>query len=133
MKYIKLIEDKKEDDDIIDEFEMCFQELIDKGFKVEIYQSKRYQIDFNDAPIVGVFGAKCLDKIPCFVISISKYSKLFNIEDIKDELLTVESYMKQEFKLNIMSLFINKYYYKSIDYLPVDKDIKNINICFTKN
>jgi hypothetical protein len=29
MKYIKLFEDKKKDYDIINEFMMCFQELID--------------------------------------------------------------------------------------------------------
>jgi hypothetical protein len=137
MKYIKLFEDKKEYDEIIDKFKICFQELIDKGFKVIIRGGDWNQAYFGKENIVNIDDVKFkfLDHITYgFKIFISKDSMSdFNIKDIKDDLLIAESYMKQEFKLNIFQINVQNNLYKSIEYLPVDYDVDHINIYFAKN
>ena len=133
MKYMKLFE-SKEDDEIIDAFKMCFQELIDKGFKVDIRKYNRSLVDFSKEQIVSRSKVKFLDRIPCFDIFIYKNSKQFNIKDIKDDLLTAESYMKEEFKLNLNQIYMLSNYYKGTEYLPTNVNIYSISVFFfTKN
>ena len=136
MKYMKLFEDNKtEDKEIIEAFEMCFQEFKDKGFKINIYESKCRRIDFNKGPILPTYCDKSNNLIPCFTIEISKYNcnEYFNIKNIINYLLFTENYMKDEFKLNICQIYTMGNYYKGTEYLPLNHDTFDIAIRFTKD
>ena len=142
MKYMKLFE-SKEDDGIIDAFKMCFQELEDKGFEVKIRQILvSWYADFSKDTIIKRHNKLSPDqpKIPYVRVDIYKNRKCFNILDVKEYLLFTESYMKDEFNLNIDHIQIlscGKWgierIYKSIEYIPLDINISNILIAFKKN
>ena len=124
----------EEDKEIIDALEICFQELTDKGFQVNIDQDYYYPVDFNENSIIKLCEVKYLKPNPSFRVIINR-CKPFNIKDIKENILFTESYIKDMFNLNIIQLYILdyiQYYYKSIEYIPIDEDIYYIEIYFTK-
>lgn len=139
MKYIKLFEDIKEDIEIINEFMICFQELIDKEFEIKIRQVTRSKCDFSKKPIVSIRDVDFLydSDTRYYRVEISKHNNIqFSIKNIIDDLLTVESYMKGEFNLIIENLYLaqNENYYKSIENLPTNDTMDiSIEINFTKN
>lgn len=47
MKYIKLFENIKEEEEIINDFKICFQELIDDELEVDIAKRNYNKIDFS--------------------------------------------------------------------------------------
>ena len=126
---------KKRDKEIIDAFEICFQELKDKGYKVDIKQRICKQVDFTYSPIIYFNNILNKPTKCCFRVKIYKYNIYFNIKDIKENLLSIEAYMKDIFNINITLLYTvsDKFYYENIKYLPLDKDIYYIKIHFTKD
>ena len=129
-----------EDKEIIDAFGLCFQESIDKGFQVDINKSDYWLIDFNKVSVVNIknFEYRNDHDTLCFLIIIYKNNRQFNIKDIIEYLLFTESYMKDIFNLNIGQLYTavsyyNSYFYKNIEYLPIDKDVNHISIWFNEN
>ena len=148
MKYMKLFESKEEDKEIIEALEMCFQELKDKGYIVYISKEIGDNIYFSKYPIINRLELKASNKskikIPYFCVTIYKdinRKKLFNIKDIKEDILFTESYIKDEFNTNIHhfgssyhdSKGFNSYCYKNIEYVPTNVNIPVIGIYFTKN
>ena len=113
MKYLKLFEDNKtEDKEIIDAFEICFQDLKDKGYIVKASVNKYHKIyDFH--------------------ISIH-FHKKYHINDIKENLLLMKSYSNDELNLTIKYLEIDGFYYKKINDISNDKKIDTIYICLIK-
>ena len=144
MKYMKLFENK-EDKEIIESLEMCFQELTDKGFNVDIFQKiSNWRINFSKKTIISVTNARKLNKIQekFYEVCIYKKYNKSNIKNIIDNILFTESYIKDEFNLNINQLYIMfhnpmfgelGHYYKNIEDLPLDDDINSICIYFAKN
>ena len=140
MKYLKLFEKKKEEDESIEILEICFQETMDKGYNVYIDQDEISIVDF-EIPIVHIDDAKSVNnkKIPCFSVSIDKINESFNIKDIMENLLFIESYIKDELNLIIAHLYIigidiegDSCYYENIKTIPTNKNIYEITIYFTK-
>lgn len=124
---MKLSESKEE---VTYAFKMCFQELKDKGFQVGIDCGWNRQPDFSRGPILEDnfthvdkfqnFTSRFLDnKIYGFRIYITKYDKEFSIDDIIENLLFTEDYIRDEFNLNIIHLQDNSQtFYNDIKYLP---------------
>lgn len=140
--------------EIIDQLEICFQELIDKGFYAEIRHGKIRKLNFINGPILNIDDAEFNPtEIPCFGIRIHKdynyhnclnignmtgSDKSFNIKDAIEYILFTKSYMKDMFNLNIeyLSTFNdtdNCYLYENIEYLPIDKNILEIGLYFIEN
>ena len=106
----------EEDKEIIDALEICFQELTDKGFQVNIEQ-----LDLiNDTKLYSV--------------NIYKNNrKSFYINDVIEYLLFTEAYMKDEFNLAIEKFGIDKYYYINIKCKPISNIIHTVRIILKNN
>lgn len=115
MKYLKLFEKKKQIDDLMwlmTELREISQELKDKNFNISV--------NFCD------FGYKIYYKIDKYNLTY------FKIDDIKDFLLTVESYTKDILKLNINLISTSDYTCRctKIKSLPTNEEYKEIIIYF---
>ena len=138
MKYLKLFEDKKTEDELLESIPILydlFQDLVDNGFEIDIEESSTSKFNFSDGPIYKydlnlnqslVKG----DYIKRDSLDINIYmsnDNKFNIRKIKNNLLFVESYITDELDLVINYIQIDDYnkktYYKSIKYLPSNKII----------
>lgn len=132
-----------EDAEIIDTFEICFQELKDRRNTVIINYRYYTPIDFTKGHVIDVRDIRTSFKPnkPYFYIEIHKdYFRPFNIKDIMEYLLFTEAYIKDLYNLTIEHLFVLMtdtykgygYFYDDIKYLPLDENIMTINIYFTK-
>lgn len=126
------------DEKIIEELNMCFQELKDKGFKVRIKQTTTNRVDFTNGQIINILEeiVFIIPKVPCFYIEIDKFYddyREFNIRDIIEDLLFVEDYIKDIYNLNIIKLYDDDYYYENIKNLSKDKDINIFGVHFIKD
>ena len=145
MIYMKLLEDKIEDQEIIDAFEICFQELKDKGYIVEIRKIMQSQVNFSGGVIIRKYSQfnQILNQpnkhyFYTTIYKISNNHQSFNIKDIINDLLFTKSYLKDIFELNIGRLYIAfqksaNNWYDNIEDLPLDDNIYKLNIFFTKD
>ena len=134
---MKLFEDNKtEDKEIIEAFEMCFQELKDKGFKFIIDPiTKNLPVNLSKGQIVSrhdIYFSP--NKTPCIYIDIYKRTS-FKINDIINYLLFTEDYMKDVFNITLNYIYndCNNSYYKNIQNLPLDEYTHNLAFFFSKN
>lgn len=135
----KIYDDSKISDDTIIEFEKLFKEVFQdiRDEKIEINMSNNYYsylFDFSKGPICNSDHAIFIENkiYQELFITIKFYNKSFNIGELNiDDLLFLESYIKDELSLNInyLSTF-DGCYYKEVKYLPSDKliDMLSINL-----
>ena len=151
MKYLKLFEDNNDDYDKIMLEELC-QDLKDRNFKVEVLKANNIinPIIFNDNFYINdnkdiniVYDTK----LSGYLITIDKNyyhytiveNNEFNLNEIRDNLLFIESYAEDELKLKLEYIqVIYSYlpdsadiYYKDAKYLK-DINMHKILIAFSK-
>ena len=142
MKYLKLFENnnkKEELEELIPEINDLCQDLKDHGFIVDIKLANTYIIQFPENISKIPYNSN-IDKyeknlMSCICITISNYHKKFNIDDIINDLLFINSYTKEE-----LNLKVNHYKYydslKSVEYycknIPKYININTITIYFIK-
>ena len=145
MKYLKLFEDKKdreELEELIPELEDLCQDLKDHGFIVEIYEYTRKSIKFKKDEISIIPNDDiCKYQTDYYIdgltILIYKNEKTFYVNEIRNDLLFIKSYSRDELDLKINHYFYydimdDLYYCKNIKDLPKNDEVKSIFICFIK-
>ena len=146
MKYLKeykLFENREGNN--LNLFDDLFTDLKDDGFNLRVEESTSVDIDFSKSGIINSAELIFSDRnktIKTIDVSISyrRESKKFRflIDDIKENLLFVESYAKNELGLELAYIYTQKVpqymYYKSVEYLPFDSNwwIDSITFAFTK-
>ena len=145
LKSYKLFESviKDKDTQSFKELFYCFK---DDGFDVYICHSRTQKLDFS-TPFSGEKDSLTSFEVPDYnpgktdLISTIDVrvrrpgEKEFNIDEIKENLLFIQSYVSEELGLKIEYIYIvrnRKYiYYKSINVLPSNTMIDSITISFT--
>ena len=145
LKSYKLFESviKDKDTQSFKELFYCFK---DDGFDVDISHSRTQKLDFS-TPFSGEKDSLSSFEVPDYkpgkTVVISTIDvrvrrpgeKEFNIDEIKENLLFVQSYVSEELGLKIEYIYVvenRKYrYYKSINVLPSNIMIDSVTISFT--
>jgi len=138
LKTYKLFENQENINSDI--FKELFTEIKDEGFNLKVKESSTIKIDFSKSPIINSGEIRIGDEqIKTIDVIIDKnIRKGFLIDDIKENLLFVESYAKHELGLELNYIYVSKTsnytYYKSVEYLPFDSNwwIDSITFAFTK-
>lgn len=123
-----------------------FIELSHEGFSVSVKESTSQKLDFSKLDHFGGWNLatknwtlKTIDvKIERNIIENgSTILMAFNISDVKETLRFAESYAKSEFGLEVEYIYVAKIpnytYYKSIDVLPDNIEVKSITVAFSKS
>jgi hypothetical protein len=137
MKYLKLFESNSDKlSKLIPELQIIYQELEDKNFKIDISETVCSIMDFGKKSIIHRKKYINDNIVDCITIMLSN-KKSFNILDIKDDLLSAESYIKYELNMIINYIYIydkiGSTYYKNIESIPDDLHVfRAFQICFIK-
>ena len=144
MKYLKLFEDKitpgyqNELEELIPQLDDLCQDLKDHGFTIKYWLANTLLADFPKGSILKSF-TYFPNPINGLIMKIDYVHKIFDIGNIIESLLFIESYAKDELDLNINFCYFedlefrpNKYYCKNIESLPNNISCSNFQICFIK-
>jgi hypothetical protein len=138
LKSYKLFEEVDVKD--IESFKELFYNFKDDGFDISISENNTQRVDFSEKDSLTSFEIPDYKPGKTIVITtidvkVNRHFKSFNIDEVKENLLFVQSYAKDELGLKIEYIYIvkdNQYiYYKSIDVLPSNIMIDSVTISFT--
>jgi hypothetical protein len=138
LKSYKLFEEVDVKD--IESFKELFYNFKDDGFDISITENNTQRVDFSEKDSLTSFEIPDYKPGKTIVITtidvkVNRHFKSFNIDEVKENLLFVQSYAKDELGLKIEYIYIvkdNQYiYYKSIDVLPSNIMIDSVTISFT--
>ena len=124
----------------IESFKELFYNFKDDGFDISISENNTQRVDFSEKDSLTSFEIPDYKPGKTIVITtidvkVNRHFKSFNIDEVKENLLFVQSYAKDELGLKIEYIYIvkdNQYiYYKSIDVLPSNIMINSVTISFT--
>jgi hypothetical protein len=124
----------------IESFKELFYNFKDDGFDISISENNTQRVDFSEKDSLTSFEIPDYKPGKTIVITtidvkVNRHFKSFNIDEVKENLLFVQSYAKDELGLKIEYIYIvkdNQYiYYKSIDVLPSNIMIYSVTISFT--
>jgi hypothetical protein len=124
----------------IESFKELFYNFKDDGFDISISENNTQRVDFSEKDSLTSFEIPDYKPGKTIVITtidvkVNRHFKSFNIDEVKENLLFVQSYAKDELGLKIEYIYIvkdNQYiYYKSIDVLPSNIMIDSVTISFT--
>lgn len=138
MKYLKTfpIFESSVQDWITDIFNLLNYE----GFTIDVKESQSVKIDFSQSDIISSTNLSYnhSDLVKTIDVEIkSKGGRRFLIDEIKDTLLSAQSYIDTN-NIDINYIYLNKSpsytYYKSVEYLPFDSNwwINSVVVSFKR-
>jgi hypothetical protein len=142
LKSYKLFESKD-----YSQFYELFQELQDEGFRITVNESNTRKLDFSKSDVIDIHYMeetgtpeiiKTTDvKIEKRIVDdthVGPTLKEFNVDEIKENLIFVESFAKEQFGLEIEYIYtmrIPRYlYYKSVESLPKNQTVDSVTVSF---
>ena len=135
--------------DNFDWFKELFIDLEDERFRITIKDSISQKLDFSKSNSINIHQVswnvpyspetiKTIDvKIEKRILEDGHLTlKSFNIDEIKETLRFVESYVKGQEDLNIEYIYtlrVPQYlYYNSVDALPDNQEVDSVTVAFSK-